>query len=514
MMCQELIMLLTRIDTVEVMNIPVNVDENKSNSLDSFVNLYDVNGIGITKISDSLESITLSDDENVNSSIEYLSNDVALTVGEGGNSRSDKEDWFVDSAASSHFSFDESSLIDYTPFKEPSKVFLGDDTFVLALGRGKRRIGIMSDGEEKYLALDRVLFVPELAKNLLSVKAMTQKGVKVIFDDKACTVVPKNGPPLTIANLLKGGNLYKLNTCQQHCANVTSADNQSATAAASVNVSSTQKLWHERFGHLNDNYVKQAASKSLVTGMDSYPKEQSIESKHCEACTLGKMKKVSCPKQSEYRAEKHLELVHSDLCGPMQVDSCGGSRYMLTFTDDYSRYTHVYFLKNKGEVFSRFKEYTTLMENITGNQLRKVSIRDCVKTFRTDNSGEYTSREFQRYCSEKGIFREYTVPHTPEQNGVSERLNRTIIEAVRSMIFHADVPLFLWAEAVSTAVYVHNRSPTSALDNKTPYECWYGEKPDVSNLRVFGCVAYYHVPAGQRKKLDPKAKKVSICWLP
>ena len=114
-----------------------------------------------------------------------------------------------------------------------------------------------------------------------------------------------------------------------------------------------------------------------------------------------------------------------------------------------------------------------------------------MKSFRTDNGGEYKSLEFQRYCAEKGISREFTNPHTPEQNGVSERLNRTIIEAVRSMVFHANLPLHFWAEAASTAVYLHNRSPTSSLQNKTPYECWYNEKPDVSNLRVFGCIAYY-----------------------
>ena len=107
--------------------------------------------------------------------------------------------------------------------------------------------------------------------------------------------------------------------------------------------------------------------------------------------------------------------------------------------NDYSRYTNIYFLKNKSEVFQKFKDYTTLMENMSGEQIKKLNIRNLsVKTVRTDNGGEYTSLEFQRFCAEKGIAREFTNPHTPEQNGVSERLNRTIIEAVRSMIFHAN----------------------------------------------------------------------------
>ena len=124
-----------------------------------------------------------------------------------------------------------------------------------------------------------------------------------------------------------------------------------------------------------------------------------------------------------------------------------------------------------------------------------------------------SSNEFQKFCADKGISREFTVPHTPQQNGVSERLNRTIMEAVRSMIFHSGVPLELWAEAVNTAVYVHNRSPTSALKNATPYEYWFQKKPDVSNLRVFGCVAHYWIP-DKRQKLDPKSRKAVFIGYP
>ena len=101
---------------------------------------------------------------------------------------------------------------------------------------------------------------------------------------------------------------------------------------------------------------------------------------------------------------------------------------------------------------------------------------------------EYNSHEFAQFCKDRGISHEFTCPYTPEQNGVSERLNCTLIETARSMIYHAKVPLKFWAEAVNTAVYLHNRSPTSELKDKTPFECWLGEKPDASNLRVFGCI--------------------------
>ena len=121
------------------------------------------------------------------------------------------------------------------------------------------------------------------------------------------------------------------------------------------------------------------------------------------------------------------------------------------------------FIKNKGEVLAKFKDYITYVENQGGDNTK-------VKVLRTDNGGEYTSKDFVKYCAEKGISHQFTNPYCPEQNGVAERLNRTIIKAARSMIYQDGLPLTFWAEACNTAIYVHNRSPTTALRNKTPYE--------------------------------------------
>ena len=116
-----------------------------------------------------------------------------------------------------------------------------------------------------------------------------------------------------------------------------------------------------------------------------------------------------------------------------------------------------------------------------------------VKILRSDNGGEYVSNEFQQFCNERGIQRQFTIARTPEQNGVSERMNRTIMEAARSMLFHSKMPQRFWAEAVNTAVYLRNRSPTVAVKDKVPFELWYGKKPSVSHLRVFGCNAYVRI---------------------
>ena len=199
----------------------------------------------------------------------------------------------------------------------------------------------------------------------------------------------------------------------------------------------------------------------------------------------------------------------------MQVESIGGSRYVLTFIDDYSRFATTYLLKKKSEVLSKFRDYVNFVENSTeGMKVENLHIWNHVKAVRSDNGGEYCSNEFIEFCNSKGISHQYTNPYTPEQNGVAERYNRTLMNTARSMLIASKMPLNLWAEAVSTSVYLHNRSPTSALQGKTPYECWYTQKPDVSELKVFGCVCYYLVPSDKRKKLDPKSRKAVFVGYP
>ena len=169
----------------------------------------------------------------------------------------------------------------------------------------------------------------------------------------------------------------------------------------------------------------------------------------------------------------------------------------LTFIDDYTRYVWIYVLKKKSEVFTRFKEWKVLVEK---------SIDRKLKSIRTDNGGEYVSNEFQDYLRTEGVKHERSISKNPEQNGVAERMNRTLVETVRSMLADSKLPKRLWAEALLTAVYLRNRSPTRALAGITPYQAWTGEKPCVNHLKVFGCAAYAHIPSDQRRKLNSKSK--------
>ena len=182
----------------------------------------------------------------------------------------------------------------------------------------------------------------------------------------------------------------------------------------------------------------------------------------------------------------------------MPVESFKENRYFVTFIDDYSRCVKVYFMKHKSEVLQKFKEFEA---SATNEAVCKIG------TLRTDNGGEYMSSEFENYLKKKGIKHETSVTHCPQQNGVAERMNRTLVESARAMICHAGLSKVFWAEAVNTAAYIRNRV-TTATSGQTPYERWYGRIPDVSHFRVFGCIAYTHIPEVERKKLDKKTIKL------
>jgi hypothetical protein len=234
--------------------------------------------------------------------------------------------------------------------------------------------------------------------------------------------------------------------------------------------------------------------KNMVKGLPNIDKIDKV----CEGCIYGKMHRLPFPKFA-WRAKAPLELVHSDIFGPTRTPSLGGKRYFLLFVDDYTRMMWLYILDKKSEAFSVFLKFQALVERQSGRQ---------IKTLRTDRGGEFIYTPFMDYCKEKGIKRQLTIRKTPQQNGVAERKNRTIAEMARSMLKGKGLPNTFWAEAVNTAVFILNRSPTKAVRNKTPYEAWNKEKPQVNFLKIFGCIAYALVPSEKGKNLTKKGRNI------
>ena len=368
-------------------------------------------------------------------------------------SRTNKcQKWFIDSAATKHMTYDKGILVDYVQYKQPTNIYLGDNTVINAMGEGRVKLRSTSSDRDVVLELHKVLFVPELKTNLLSVPAMALMGAEIRFNRDECVVL-KGKKEFVIGSLIDN-KLYTVNVAE-------------SAQITTTSTSPSLEVWHCRFGHLNYNYVNQLVKKEMVDGMSYDTDSEPV--KECEACVRGKMKKETFPKQSEHRSTKPYEIVHSDICGPMQVESKGGSRYMLTFTDDHTRYSTVYFIKSKSETISKFKEYVHSVEKQFGEKIKTLNTleRNDVKIVRSDNGGEYKSSGFAEFCASKGIFHEFTNPYSPEQNGIAERLNRTIMEAARSMLYKANLPLQFWAEACSVAVYLHNRSPIVALAHRS-----------------------------------------------
>lgn len=224
-----------------------------------------------------------------------------------------------------------------------------------------------------------------------------------------------------------------------------------------------------------------------------------IPSQWCEGCLVGKQTRSPYPSHTIYRAKKRLELIHGDLCGPVSPRTPIGNRYFMLLVYNFSRVTWVYLLKTKDKAFQTFKNFRMKVA---------VETSEMIKVFRTGRGGEFHSKNFTMYCNETSLERHYTLSYSPLQNGIVERRNRTVLEMVRSNLKAMSIPAVLWGEAVNHAVYVLNRVCTKALKESTLYKMWTGRKPNVSHLRVFGCLAHMMIAKNHLKKLDERSKRV------
>ncbi|GJU00356.1 putative ribonuclease H-like domain-containing protein [Tanacetum coccineum] len=237
-----------------------------------------------------------------------------------------------------------------------------------------------------------------------------------------------------------------------------------------------ESQWHRRMAHVNFKTINKLAKEGLVDGL---PPKVFTNAHNCVACNKGKQHKASYKHISAVRLiTESLQLLHMDLFGPTNIRSIDQKYYSLVVTDDFSRFSWTFFLGTKDETFYVLKEFIALIEN----QLNKK-----VKGIRCDNGTEFKNAKLIELCGEKGIKRDYSNPRTPQQNGVAERKNRTLIEAARTMLADSKLPTMFWTEAVSTACYVLNRVSITNPHNKTPYELISGKVPQIGHLKPFGC---------------------------
>lgn len=387
----------------------------------------------------------------------------------------DSENWYIDSGATAHFT-NNKKLLSITKDIPNAMCTIADNQKLHVESVGNTQIEIDNNGKNDAVLITDVLHVPKLSTNLLSVSRIAQQGYMVVFDRKKCTIFDEERNAIATASEDHG--MYKLD--------------RPIHRIHAVGTTTDYETWHRRLGHPCHNVLMRMRNTVL--------KDININEANrntCIPCVKGKQHRLPFYPSTNCTTQP-LQIVHSDLCGPMQHTSYGGSRYFLTFIDDYTRKVFVYFLKGKDEVLNYFKDFKRYVENQTDLK---------IKTLRTDNGREYINVEFSNFLRQTGIKHETTVVFTPEQNGVAERYNRTIVEKARCMIFDANLDLNFWAEAVNTAVYLINLSPTKVLKNVTPNEAWSGIKPNVKHLRIFGCKAMAHIPKERRRKWDPKSEE-------
>jgi len=359
--------------------------------------------------------------------------------------------------------------------------------------------------------LDDVYYVPQLKRNLISISAFDKKGYGILFE-KGEVYMRKNKESEFQLVGLRDGALYEAVPdfeviYDEHGG---AAESKQVEHAGIVLAhTSDMDLWHERLAHLSYQNVRHMHEKQAVNGMNV--RDGSFEKDHfCDACATAKATQHS-PKieLSSYRqqpgkkrtkkidVDMYFKEVNSDLIGPMQVEGIDGSRYAITFTEAKSRMRWLYTMKTKDETTQKIKEFR---DEIMASGFK-------LRLLKTDNGGEFVNDELKSFAAGKFTLRT-TPPHTPKSNATAERYNRVLGERTRAMLKHKSLPLFLWPEAMKTITYLSNRTTTVSVGSKllTPIEILTGVKPDVSNLRVFGCKAFAYNFDVNRKKLDDKAK--------
>ncbi|KAL7280531.1 hypothetical protein ACG7TL_005463 [Trametes sanguinea] len=404
--------------------------------------------------------------------------------------------WLMDSGASQHITFDINDFAEYSAYDTPI-VFKtsasGEGSSVKALGEGLVRGETFIDGVKWSIDLPKVCYIPMASSRLFSTGSIEKNGYSIFQGDKKMSIFDKlpsgavsHGSTIKIeGRKILEGVFNPINNLYDFVLEIKSGGH--------VHLSKTDyKTWHRRFGHAGKEALRHLPKN--VKGVDHV---DPADDEPCEGCAYGKSHRLPFP-PSEKRATEPLELVHTDLDGPMRTASVGsGYLYFASFIDDFSGLGIAYYLKRKSDAMKAFDSFKAWAETQTGKKIKRV---------RSDRGGEYLSNEFTQHLLDLGIEHPKSTPDSPQQNGRAERWNRTIVEKAMSMLHHAGLSHGFWQLAVEAAVHIYNRQPMRRLKWRCPITAWDGTVPDVSYFRVFGCKAFVHVQKSKREgKLDKKA---------
>lgn len=393
-----------------------------------------------------------------------------------------RSDWILDSGATSHLLCDNELFESYTTSDQP-EVLVANGQRHRALQTG---IVVINNHRNEEIELREVLYTPDIKMNLFSVKRATDAGYKVVFEKAMASVIGPDGEIKIKAQMVNGLWI------------IIESERVPVNSALIGQTSAAIEVWHRRLGHLNYDAIKKMSRDSIVKGIQV---NNNLSPRQCEVCIKNKLREDSYPTVHRNSAKEILERVHSDICGPFQTRAKNGELYFATFVDEKSRYLKIYNIKSRSEIGAVFGDFKNFVEKQTGKQIKAV---------RTDNAAEYKGGRFAEIIKNSGIAHETTVPHCPPQNGIAERVNLTLINMVKCMLEDANLPKHFWAEALHTACYLKNRSASRVINGMTPFESFWGFKPNIQHLREFGCRAIALNKGWPRKKLDARGRECQL----
>uniref|UniRef100_A0A2P2MWM4 Retrovirus-related Pol polyprotein from transposon TNT 1-94 n=1 Tax=Rhizophora mucronata TaxID=61149 RepID=A0A2P2MWM4_RHIMU len=343
-----------------------------------------------------------------------------------------------------------------------------------------------------HLDLVKCLYVPECARNLVSVAKLDEVGFNLKIGNGAFSLY-RHSYYYGSGTLVD--DLYRFNLDAMYADSLFLVEHGIGNKR-NVHDDCSAFLWHQRLGHISKERILRLVKSDILSQLDFTNWDV------CVDCIKGKQTGHTS-KYPAMRSNAPLELIHTDICGPFDIPTWGGEKYFITFIDDYSWYCCLYLLYEKSQSVNTLEVFIDEVER----QLDRK-----VKVIKSDRGGEYYGKfnesgqcpgPFAKFLESRGICALYTIPGTPQQNGVAERRNRTLMDMVRSMLSNSTVPLSLWMHALRTAAYLLNRVPSKAVP-KTPYELWTGKKPSLRHLHVWGCSAEVRIYNPHEGKLDAR----------
>jgi hypothetical protein len=404
--------------------------------------------------------------------------------------------WYIDSGASLHMTAQREMIANYHEIK-PLKIQVANGSIIEAVGVGNVTITFDHDNQIYESVIREVHYVPEVTKNLLSLGALKLKGCR-IEDSKEITLIRRPDNEIFLIGTMQGACTFVNGTIEipPATANVAAEIDWDTVMAARV-TEGDEALWHARLGHVNVKALR--ATEKCVEGLPKIQtRDEEREDHDCPSCEHAKSKRAPMPKKSHYKTDRKLQLVNSDLVGPFAIRSLGGGKYFMTFVDSHTSYGRVSVIRKKSEQPATLKVLRRRAETESGAKM---------DTLETDGGSEYVNGLVKRDLERHGIRHVATPPYTKEWNGTSERYGQTVMMTTRAIMWGTKLPKSLWGEAVATAAYLINRRPSAKQSGMTPYEAWFGRKPNISHLRIWGSKAYVHVPKERRPdiKLSDRA---------